>query len=98
MPFQFQGFAETVQWPEDGGLVGLDDIDRDLAIAGASMTELPRRARAAVAAAHGLIARLTDRCRRTPAEQIIATRIRVPDGEKLAIAVRSALTTGGNRR
>ncbi len=76
----------------------LDDIDRDLAIAGASTTELPRRARAAVAAAHGLFARLSDRCRRTPAEQIIATRIRVPDGEKLAIAVRSALTTGGNRR
>jgi len=76
----------------------LDDIDRDLAIAGASMTELPRRARTAVATAHGLFARLTERCRRTPAEQIIATRIRVPDGEKLAIAVRSALTTGGTRR
>jgi phytoene dehydrogenase-like protein len=54
--------------------------------------------RAAVAAAHGLFSRLAERCRETPAEQLIATRIRVPDGEKLAIAVRSALTTGGNRR
>ncbi len=71
----------------------LDDIDRDLEIARASIPELPRRARAAVAAAHGLFASLTARCRATPAEEIIATRIRVPDGEKLAIAVRSAFAT-----
>jgi 15-cis-phytoene synthase len=76
----------------------LDDIDRDLAIARAALPELPRRARSAVAAAHGLFASLTARCRATPAAEIIASRIRVPDGEKLAIAVRSALTTGGNRR
>ncbi|GAA2022087.1 squalene/phytoene synthase family protein [Agromyces tropicus] len=76
----------------------LDDIDHDLSIARESLPELPRRARSAVAAAHGLFASLTARCRATPATEIIATRIRVPDGEKLAIAVRSALTTGGNRR
>ena len=76
----------------------LDDIDRDLDIARQTLPELPRRARAAVSAAHGLFASLTARCRATPAAQIIATRIRVPDGEKLAIAVRSALGTGGGRR
>ncbi|WP_438855824.1 phytoene/squalene synthase family protein [Agromyces sp. M3QZ16-3] len=76
----------------------LDDIDHDLAIAGDVLHELPRRARTAVAAAHGLFASLSARCRATPASEIIATRIRVPDGEKLAIAVRSALITGGNRR
>ncbi|MBM7504570.1 phytoene/squalene synthase family protein [Agromyces aurantiacus] len=76
----------------------LDDIDRDLEIARRTLPELPRRARAAVSAAHGLFASLTARCRSTPASEIIATRIRVPDGEKLAIAVRSALGTGGNRR
>jgi len=73
----------------------LDDIDRDLEIAGRTIRRLPRRARAAVAAAHGLFSHLAARCRRTPAERLIATRIRVPDGEKLAIALRSALTAGG---
>lgn len=76
----------------------LDDIDRDLEIARRSLPELPRRSRAAVSAAHGLFTSLTARCRATPASEIIATRIRVPDGEKLAIAVRSALGTGGGRR
>ncbi|WP_353829100.1 phytoene/squalene synthase family protein [Agromyces sp. SYSU T0242] len=83
---------------EDDKSTILDDIDRDLAIAEASLPELPRRARSAVATAHGLFARLTARCRATPAAEIIATRIRVPDGEKFAIAVRSALSTGGGRR
>ena len=73
----------------------LDDIDHDLELAGRTIRELPRRARAAVAAAHGLFAKLAARCRQTPAERLIATRIRVPDGEKLAIAVRSAISAGG---
>ena len=73
----------------------LDDIDHDLELAGRTIRELPRRARAAVAAAHGLFAKLAARCRQTPAELLIATRIRVPDGEKLAIAVRSAISAGG---
>jgi phytoene/squalene synthetase len=73
----------------------LDDIDLDLEIAGGTIRRLPRRARAAVAAAHGLFSHLALRCRRTPAEQLIATRIRVPDGEKLAIALRSAISAGG---
>jgi 15-cis-phytoene synthase len=76
----------------------LDDIDRDLAIAGRSIPELPRRARAAVAAAHGLFSRLAERCRETPAERLITTRIRVPDREKVAIAVRSAIASGGITR
>ena len=83
---------------EDDKVAILDDIDRDLDIARRTLPELPRRARSAVAAAHGLFASLTARCRATPASEIMATRIRVPDGEKLAIAVRSALGTGGNRR
>jgi len=73
----------------------LDDIELDLDLAARSIPELPRRARAAVAAVHGLFARLATRCRATPADRLIATRIRVPDGEKLVIAVRSAITAGG---
>ncbi|WP_448809802.1 phytoene/squalene synthase family protein [Agromyces bauzanensis] len=76
----------------------LDDIDHDLELAGRSIPELPRRARAAVAAAHGLFSRLAKRCRATPAARLIDTRIRVPDGEKLVIAVRSAITAGGTSR
>lgn len=74
----------------------LDDIDNDLAIAGRSISELPRSARAAVAAAHGLFMRLALRCRATPAERLIATRIRVPNHEKLAIAMRSVIVAGGS--
>jgi phytoene synthase len=76
----------------------LADIERDLEISGRTIRELPRRARAAVAAAHGLFSRLAARCRQTPAERLIATRIRVPDPEKLAIAVRSAIGAGGALR
>lgn len=76
----------------------LADIDRDLEISGRTIRELPRRARAAVAAAHGLFSRLAARCRETPAERLIATRIRVPDPEKVAIAVRSAIAAGGALR
>lgn len=72
----------------------LDDIDLDLQIAQRSIPELPRRARAAVAAAHGLFSGLALRCRSTSAERLLAARIRVPDAEKLAIALRSVMTVG----
>jgi phytoene synthase len=74
----------------------LDDIDRDLALAAASMPELPRRARVAVRTAHGLFTELSQRCRRTPAARLMTTRIRVPDAAKLMIVLRSAVgsTTG----
>ncbi|GAA1966491.1 phytoene/squalene synthase family protein [Agromyces allii] len=76
----------------------LDDIDEDLAIAGRSIPELPRRARGAVLSAHGLFAGLAARCRATPAEQLMTTRIRVPDAAKLAIVARSMLAAAGGHR
>ncbi|KQM83754.1 squalene/phytoene synthase family protein [Agromyces sp. Leaf222] len=75
----------------------LDDIDRDLDLAGRSIPELPRRARGAVLSAHGLFAGLAARCRATPAERLMTTRIRVPDATKLAIVARSMLASGGRR-
>ncbi|MET4159450.1 squalene/phytoene synthase family protein [Agromyces sp. PvR057] len=76
----------------------LDDIDRDLDIAGRSIPELPRRARGAVLAAHGLFAALTARCRATPAEVLMTTRIRVPDAAKLAIVARAMIASAGGAR
>lgn len=76
----------------------LDDIATDLALAGRAIPELPRRARAAVLAAHGLFAELAARCRSTPAERLMATRIRVPDSVKLAIVARALLASRGGSR
>jgi len=76
----------------------LDDIDRDLDLAGRSIPELPRRARGAVLAAHGLFAALAARCRATPAELLMTTRIRVPDATKLAIVARAMLSAAGGPR
>ncbi|WP_353809742.1 phytoene/squalene synthase family protein [Agromyces sp. SYSU T00194] len=75
----------------------LDDIDADLAISGRAVAELPPRARSAVAAAQELFARLATRLRATPADELLRARVRVPDAEKLAIAVRAAVTRGGVR-
>ncbi|KQQ95521.1 phytoene synthase [Leifsonia sp. Leaf325] len=73
----------------------LDDIDADLAIAARALTRLPRSSRGAVAAAHGLFHRLSTKLRGTPASELLSSRIRVPDAEKLTIAVKAAVTGGG---
>jgi phytoene/squalene synthetase len=70
----------------------LDDIDADLARAAVTLPLLPRSSRRAVALAHGLFAELSRRLRRTPAEVLIRTRVRVPDPVKLRIAL---ATLGG---
>ncbi|MET0975544.1 MAG: squalene/phytoene synthase family protein [Leifsonia sp.] len=72
----------------------LDDIDDDLAIAGRAITRLPRNSRAAVTAAHALFGRLSVKLRATPASDLLSCRVRVPDAEKLTIAVRAAVTAG----
>ncbi|MCU1441933.1 MAG: phytoene synthase [Cryobacterium sp.] len=72
----------------------LDDIVADLAAAGEVLPLLPRGSRAAVAAAHSLFARLSERLRTTPASHLLRSRVRVPNTEKLAIAVRATLGAG----
>ena len=64
----------------------LDDIDADLAAAAATLPLLPRGPRRAVALAHGLFADLAERIRRTPAERLRTTRVRVPDPVKVRLA------------
>ena len=67
------------------------DIDRDLAISAKSIRELPARCRTAISAAQGLFSELNDRIRKTPADRLLATRIRVPNPVKLrTVAVAAA--------
>jgi phytoene synthase len=72
----------------------LDDIDADLARAAETLVLLPRSSRRAVLVAQRLFADLSRRLRRTPADVLIRTRVRVPDPVKLRIAL-SAATLGG---
>lgn len=65
-----------------------DDIDDDLARAAATLPLLPQDARRAVGLAHGLFASLNAKIRKTPAEVLKTTRIRVSDPEKFLIAAR----------
>ncbi|WP_308798392.1 phytoene/squalene synthase family protein [Agromyces silvae] len=68
----------------------LDDIDRDLRIAGEVIPELPGGCRRAVQAAHALFAELAARLRRTPAADVLAARVRVPAPRKLLLLARAA--------
>ena len=72
----------------------LDDIDADLAAAAATLPLLPANSRRAVTLAQRLFAELSRRIRRTPASELVRTRVRVPDPVKLRIAL-GAATTGG---
>ncbi|WP_022892191.1 phytoene/squalene synthase family protein [Agromyces subbeticus] len=70
----------------------LDDIDRDLAIAGAVVPELPSGCRRAVAAAHALFSALSERLRRTPASELLTVRVRVPTPQKLLLLARATVS------
>ncbi len=65
----------------------LDDIDADLRTSAAVIPELPKGSRRAVALAQGLFAELSVRLRKTPAEQLVRARVRVPDPVKARIAL-----------
>jgi len=65
----------------------IDDIDRELELAAATVPLLPRSSRRAVAAAQRLFAELSRRLRAVPAASLLMTRVRVPDPTKLRIAV-----------
>jgi len=87
----FPGVQITSFTEEDKGRL-LEDIDHDLAVSAEVIPELPRTCRRAVALAHGLFAELAVRLRRTPAEQLVRQRIRVPNPVKARIALRSIVT------
>jgi len=72
----------------------LDHIDADLVAAGHVLPLLSGGSRRAVTLAHHLFSRLSARLRATPAQQLLRARVRVPDAEKLAIAVAATLGSG----
>lgn len=86
--------VDVTRLTEDEKNTLLDDIDADLARAAETLRLLPRSSRRAVALAQRLFAELSRRLRRTPAEVLIRTRVRVPDPVKLRIAL-GAATFGG---
>lgn len=69
----------------------MDIIDDDLAAAAAALPELPTSSRRAVSAAHGLFYELSRRLRQTPAEEIMRSRVRVPNVVKARIIARSVV-------
>jgi phytoene synthase len=89
---------DVTRLTEDEKNTVLDDIDADLTRAAATLPLLPRSSRRAVTLAQRLFAELSRRLRRTPAEVLILTRVRVPDPVKLRIALGAATlrsTSGG---
>ena len=64
----------------------LDDIDSDLRESAAVLPLLPNSSRRAVALAQGLFTELAVRLRATPADELVRSRVRVPDPVKLRIA------------
>ncbi|MFM9877605.1 MAG: phytoene/squalene synthase family protein [Rhodoglobus sp.] len=65
----------------------LDDIDADLAVSSAVLPELPSSSRRAVALAQSLFAELSRRLRRTPAGELVTSRVRVPNPVKARLAL-----------
>ncbi|MFC5930119.1 phytoene/squalene synthase family protein [Cryobacterium melibiosiphilum] len=72
----------------------IDDIDLDLREAAQVLPMLPVGSRRAVAAAQGLFGRLTEQLRATPAAELLQTRVRVSNPQKLLIAVSAAVSNG----
>ena len=57
----------------------VEDIDADLAVSAAIIPDLPKSSRKAVALAQNLFAELNRRINRIPADQLIRTRVSVPN-------------------
>ncbi|WP_168203828.1 phytoene/squalene synthase family protein [Humibacter ginsenosidimutans] len=71
------------------------EIDADLSAAAVVIPELPAGCRTAVGVAHDLFAALCRRIERTPAEELMRVRVRVPDVQKLAILLRAISVRNG---
>jgi phytoene synthase len=69
----------------------LDDIDADLRVSAATIPRLPKSSRRAVALAQALFADLAARLRATPSDQLVESRVRVPNPVKFRIAAGAAI-------
>ncbi|CAN5281312.1 squalene/phytoene synthase family protein [soil metagenome] len=86
--------VEAGSFTEADKLRLLDDIDDDLRQSAEIIPLLPSSSRRAVALAQGLFAELSKRLRATPAQRLIAARVRVPDPVKLRIAAAALVGRG----
>ena len=93
----FPGVNLLTMTDEEKNLL-LDDMNADLDAAARALPLLPLGSRRAVATAHGLFASLAVKLRETPARALLSTRVRVPDPEKLLIALGAALGPGAWKR
>ncbi|THJ66574.1 phytoene/squalene synthase family protein [Arthrobacter echini] len=84
----FPGISPT-SFSEADKLRLLDEIDEDLRISAAALPGLPPTARRAVSLAQALFAELALRLRRTPAEELLRARIRVPNPVKIRIMAKA---------
>jgi phytoene/squalene synthetase len=82
--------VDVASFAEDDKNRILDDIDADLRASALTIPELPPGSRRAVALAQGIFADLATRLRRTPADELLRARVRVPDAVKLRIAAAAA--------
>lgn len=69
----------------------LDDIDADLETSAAVVPGLPASSRRAVTLAQTLFAELSARLRKTPASELVRSRVRVPNPVKARLALAAAL-------
>ncbi len=74
---------------EEQKIVLVDDIETDLAVAAATIGDLPPGCQSAVAAAQLLFAELARRIRQTPAHTLLTTRVRVPNATKATILMKA---------
>lgn len=74
---------------EEQKIALVDDIDADLAHAATVIGDLPAGCRSAVRAAHALFGELSRRVRRTPAAELLTTRVSVPAATKARILLSS---------
>jgi len=90
--------VDVARLTQEQKLAILSDIDADLDAAARALPQLPDGCRGAVTMAHHLFARLAERMRQTPAEELVTRRARVPAIEKCTILVSSALASRSRRR
>lgn len=76
----------------------LDEIQAELTAAERAMSLLPATSRRAVLSATGIYAELVRRLRATPASQLLAVRVRVPDAVKARIIAGTLLGVREGRR
>lgn len=69
----------------------VEECRGDIAVARTCLTVLPRRAAVSVRTTIDIYTRLLDTIARTPAEQLVDRRVRVPNPVKVALAVRNTV-------